>query len=122
MMRGYTDFDVSIEEIHHVEKKDSPSGTSIVLANDIIEYFAEKKTWTNEKSLYKSPELSIKSERLGNNVGTHIVTYCSPFDVIEIKHKALTRMNFALGALMCAEWLIDYNKKGFFHISDMLQI
>ena len=117
IMNGYTDFDVSIEEIHHTEKRDAPSGTAIVLANDIIKYLSRKETWINEVNDNAS-EISIKSERLSNNVGTHIVTYSSPLDIIEITHKSLGRKNFAIGAVLSAEWLID--KKGFFNINDML--
>jgi 4-hydroxy-tetrahydrodipicolinate reductase len=118
-MSGYNDFDVRIEEIHHIDKKDAPSGTAIVLANDIIENLSKKETWTDEMNDNIS-ELSIKSERIGNNIGTHIVTYTSSFDVIEIKHRSLSRKNFAKGAVLAAEWLI--NKKGFFDINDMLGI
>ena len=86
-MNGYNDFDVSIEEIHHATKKDSPSGTAIVLANDIIKYLARKETWINEMNDNAS-ELSIKSERLNNNIGTHVVTYTSLL-YIPIKTKDL---------------------------------
>jgi 4-hydroxy-tetrahydrodipicolinate reductase len=119
IMNGYDDFDVSIEEIHHTEKKDAPSGTAIVLANDIIKYLSKKETWINEMNDNTS-ELSIKSERISNNIGTHTITYSSPFDVIEITHKSLDRKNFAKGAVLSTEWLIG--KKGFFNISDMLTI
>jgi len=118
IMNGYDDFDVSIEEIHHTEKKDAPSGTAIVLANDIIKYLSKKETWINEINDNES-ELSIKSERISNNIGTHIVTYSSPSDIIEITHKLLNRKSLAKGAVLAAEWLI--NKKGFFNISDMLR-
>jgi 4-hydroxy-tetrahydrodipicolinate reductase len=117
IMNGYDAFDVSIEEIHHTEKKDSPSGTSIVLANDIIEHLSKKETWTNELNNNVS-ELSIKSERIKNNVGTHIVTYSSPRDIIQITHKSLSRKSFATGAVSAAEWL--QGKKGFFSINDMM--
>jgi len=119
IMNAYDDFDVSIEEIHHTEKKDSPSGTAIVLANDIIKYLSKKETWVNEMNDNMS-ELSIKSERISNNIGTHTVTYSSHLDVIEITHKSLSRKNFAVGAVLAAEWLIG--KKGFFNISDMLKV
>jgi len=119
IMKGYNDFDVSVEEIHHTEKKDSPSGTSIVLANDIIKHLPQKETWINELNNNVS-ELSIKSERIKNNIGTHIVTYSSPLDIIEITHKALSRKNFAIGAVLAAEWL--NGKKGFFNINDMLNV
>ncbi|MDR0602729.1 MAG: 4-hydroxy-tetrahydrodipicolinate reductase [Bacteroidales bacterium] len=119
IMNGYNDFDVSIEEVHHATKKDSPSGTAIVLANDIIKYLARKETWINEMNDNVS-ELSIKSERLNNNIGTHVVTYTSLLDVIEIKHTSLSRKNYAIGAVLGAEWLMG--KKGFFNINDMLNI
>jgi 4-hydroxy-tetrahydrodipicolinate reductase len=119
IMNGYNDFDVSIEEIHHTGKKDSPSGTAIVLANDIIKYLSRKETWINGMNDNET-ELSIKSERLSNNIGTHIVTYSSLLDTIEIKHTSLSRKNFAIGAVLSAEWLIG--KKGFFTINDMLNI
>ncbi|MDR1180497.1 MAG: 4-hydroxy-tetrahydrodipicolinate reductase [Bacteroidales bacterium] len=119
IMNGYDDFDVSIEEIHHTGKKDSPSGTAIVLANDIIKYLARKETWINGTNDNET-ELSIKSERLNNNIGTHIVTYSSLLDTIEIKHTSLSRKNFAIGAVLSAEWIIG--KKGFFTINDMLNI
>ncbi len=119
IMNGHDDYDVSIEEIHHAGKKDSPSGTAIVLANDMIKYLSGKETWINEMN-DNSSEISIKSERKSNNIGTHIVTYSSPLDIIEIKHTSLSRKNFAIGAVLSAEWLVD--KKGFFNISDMLNI
>ena len=119
IMNNYNAFDVNIKEIHHTEKKDSPSGTAIVLANDIIEHLSRKETWINETSNNTS-ELSIESERISNNIGTHTVSYSSPLDIIEITHKSLDRKNFAIGAVLSAEWLMD--KKGFFSINDMLQI
>ena len=119
LMNTYDDFDVSIEEIHHTAKKDAPSGTAITLANDIIKNLSRKESWINEMNDNTS-ELSIKSERLSNNIGTHIVTYSSVLDVIEIKHSALSRKGFAKGAVRAAEWLTG--KKGFFTINDMLNL
>jgi 4-hydroxy-tetrahydrodipicolinate reductase len=119
IMDGYGEYDVSIEEIHHTAKKDSPSGTAIVLANDIIGHLSRKETWINEIN-DNALELSIKSERINNNIGTHAVTYASPLDIIEIKHTSLSRKNFAIGAVLGAEWL--FGKKGFFNIKDMLNI
>ncbi|MDR1878829.1 MAG: 4-hydroxy-tetrahydrodipicolinate reductase [Bacteroidales bacterium] len=119
IMNGYDDFDVSIEEIHHTAKKDSPSGTAIVLANDIIRYLPRKETWVNEMN-EEASVLSIKSERISNNIGTHLVTYASALDSIEIKHTSLSRKSFATGAVLCAEWLSG--KHGFFSINDMLQL
>ena len=119
IMNGYDEYDVSIEEIHHTTKQDSPSGTAITLADDIIKYLAKKEIWINEMNDNAS-ELSIKSERLSNIIGTHIVTYSSPLDVIEIKHTSLSRKGFAIGAVRAAEWLQD--KKGFYNINDMLNL
>jgi 4-hydroxy-tetrahydrodipicolinate reductase len=119
LINGYDDFDVSIEEIHHTSKKDSPSGTAITLADDIIKYLSKKETWINEINDNAS-QLSIKSERLSNNIGTHLVTYSSVLDVIEIKHTSLSRKGFALGAVLAAEWLRE--KKGFYNINDMLKL
>ena len=119
IMNGYDDFDVSIEEIHHTAKRDAPSGTAITLADDIIKYLSQKETWVNEVNDNLS-ELSIKSERLSNIIGTHIVTYSSALDEIEIKHTSLSRKGFAIGAVRAAEWLLD--KKGFYNINDMLNL
>ena len=117
MMKGREEYDVSIEEIHHTTKQDSPSGTAITLANDIVKYLAHKESWINEVN-EKTEELSIKSVRMDNTVGTHIVTYSSDLDEIEIKHTAHNRKGFAIGAVKAAEWLAG--KQGFFSINDML--
>ena len=117
MMNGRKEYDVSIEEIHHTAKKDAPSGTAIALANDIIKQLSHKESWINEVN-NKTEELSIKSERVSNIIGTHIVTYSSDLDKIEIKHTSHNRKNFAIGAVKAAEWLM--NKRGFFSINDML--
>ena len=119
LMNEYDDFDVSIEEIHHTAKKDAPSGTSITLANEIIKNLTRKESWINEMNDI-STELSIKSERLSNNIGTHVVTYSSALDIVEIKHKALSRKGFAIGAVRAAEWL--KGKQGFYNINDMLNL
>lgn len=118
IMNGYN-YDVSIEEIHHVTKKDAPSGTAITLANDIISVIENKTTWINEMN-NNPQELSIKSQRLSNNVGTHIVTYQSETDAIEIKHTSFNRQGFAIGAVKSAEWLLSH--PGFHTIKDMINI
>jgi len=117
IMNGHSEYDVNIEEIHHTAKKDSPSGTAITLANDIIKYLSHKESWINEIN-DKTKELSIKSERISNIIGTHVVTYLSDLDEIEIKHTSLNRKNFAIGAVKAAEWLLG--KRGFYSINDML--
>ena len=117
LMNAYKEYDVRVEEIHHTAKKDAPSGTAIALANDIIGQVSQKKRWINEIS-NKVEELSIKSQRIDNVIGTHVVTYLSDLDEIEIKHTAHSRKGFAIGAVRAAEWLLD--KRGFFSINDML--
>jgi len=119
LMNEHKEYDVCIEEVHHTAKKDSPSGTAITLANDIIKYLPQKENWINEVN-DKTEDLSIKSERISNIIGTHIVTYDSELDTIEIKHTSHNRKNFAIGAVKAAEWLLG--KHGFYSINDMLNI
>lgn len=117
IMNNYNEYNATIEEIHHVNKKDAPSGTAIFLANDIIKNIDFKDNWVNRKTSNKN-ELEIISVRENNITGTHIVNYSSEIDEIEIKHTAKNRKGFAFGALMAAEWITD--KKGFFEMKDML--
>lgn len=121
MMNNYTQYDVSLEEIHHIHKVDAPSGTAITLANDIIGAIDKKKKWINVKNSSgssKSEEVIIVSKRENNVPGTHIVKYNSIVDSIEIKHTAHSREGFALGAVLAAEWIAG--KKGVFGMEDML--
>ena len=118
LMRPNTpDYSASIEEIHHAEKLDSPSGTAISLAEDIINSTIYEK-W--ELGRHNKKSLKIESIREGDNPGTHSVNYVSQLDEISIKHKAYKRDGFALGAVIAAEWLID--KKGIFNMNDVLKI
>jgi 4-hydroxy-tetrahydrodipicolinate reductase len=119
LMNGYEQYDVSIEETHHTAKQDSPSGTAIVLANDIIKHLSHKETWINEINDVKS-ELSIKSQRVEDNIGTHTVTYTSVMDEIEIKHTSFHRKSFAVGAVMAAEWILG--KKGVYNMKDIINL
>jgi len=121
LTNGREEYDVSIEEIHHANKKDKPSGTAILLANDIITFLEQKDTWVNEENDVKS-ELYIKSQRIGDRIGTHTVTYTSAMDEIEVKHTAFDRKSFAIGAIMAAEWLKKKKakKSGIFKMKDML--
>ena len=111
------DYYASIEEIHHAEKLDSPSGTAISLAEDIINSTIYEK-W--ELGRHNKTSLKIESIRDSDNPGTHSVNYVSQLDEISIKHKAYKRDGFALGAVIAAEWLID--KKGIFNMNDVLKI
>ncbi len=117
IMREFDDYDVSMKEIHHTEKLDSPSGTAVKLANDIIQLHPNKNDWTEEKST-DSDMLRIKCKRKGNTVGTHYLKWDSAIDSISIKHKAKSRDGFVLGALLAAEFIIG--KKGVFTMEDVL--
>ncbi|MCF6279937.1 MAG: 4-hydroxy-tetrahydrodipicolinate reductase [Flavobacteriaceae bacterium] len=118
MMAKLHDYNVSIEEIHHTEKLDAPSGTAITLAEGIIKN-SDKKEWelnvTNSKQ-----SLPIISKRISEVSGTHSITYTSSVDTLEIKHTAHNREGFALGAVIATEWLID--KKGVYTMKDVLGI
>ena len=115
MMGNFPDYSPSIEEIHHTQKLDAPSGTAITLAQQIIEK-TSKTSWTLEAP--KEEELPIKAKRIDAVPGTHVVTYASAFDTINIEHIAHSRDGFALGAVIAAEWL--QNKKGVFSMKDVL--
>ena len=117
LMSNWDEYEISIEETHHIHKQDAPSGTAILLANDIIKYIGRKEKWVNELS-EKPGELGIKSIRIENEPGTHIIKYESDIDNITIIHNAKNRRGFAIGALMAAEWLPG--RKGFFGINDLL--
>jgi 4-hydroxy-tetrahydrodipicolinate reductase len=118
LMSKWGEYAVSIEETHHIHKQDAPSGTAIILANDIIRNTERKEKWVNE-TVENPEELGIKSYRTDNVPGTHIVRYESEEDCIEIIHTAKNRRGFAMGALMAAEWVIG--KKGFFDMKNLLE-
>lgn len=118
IMNHFDAYDVSMEEIHHKEKKDAPSGTAITLAEGIIRHLKRKTSWVNQKT-DDQRQLFIESFRLDEVPGTHLVKYVSPIDTIEIKHTAHTREGFALGAVMVSEWIRD--KKGVLNMSDFLK-
>jgi 4-hydroxy-tetrahydrodipicolinate reductase len=117
-MSQWGEYEISIEETHHIHKKDAPSGTAIFLANDIIRNIERKEKWVKELS--ENPEeIEIKSYRTEDVPGTHIVRYDSDVDTIEIIHTAKNRKGLALGALLAAEWVIG--KKGIFSMKEFLQ-
>ena len=117
LMNKYSDYNVGLEEIHHVHKLDAPSGTAISLANQVIEQNAVKQKWVNNKT-DNAAELSIVSKRIDEVPGTHTVTYSSDVDEISITHLAHNRKGFALGAVIAAEWIIG--KKGVFGMDDLM--
>lgn len=117
LMDRHKDYEVSLLEIHHTEKKDAPSGTAITLAEQVLENLNRKKQWVNNGADVPE-ELTIISKRIDPAPGTHIVKYSSPIDDIEIIHTAHNRKGFATGAVMAAEFLIG--KKGIYSMKDVL--
>jgi 4-hydroxy-tetrahydrodipicolinate reductase len=117
LMEGQTQYDISIKEIHHTQKKDAPSGTAISLAEQVISNNSSKRTWVNQKSNVAN-ELFIESERTDPYPGLHEVKYSSEIDDIIITHNAHNRNGFALGAVLAAEYIKD--KKGIFTMKDVL--
>jgi 4-hydroxy-tetrahydrodipicolinate reductase len=119
LMSTWKDYEISIEETHHIHKQDAPSGTAIVLANDIIKNSERKEKWVNE--MPESPEeLGIQSFRTENVPGTHKVIYDSDVDSIEIIHTAKNRRGFAIGTILAAEWLLG--KRGMYEMKDLLSL
>jgi len=125
LMNNYPYYDVQVEEIHHTQKLDAPSGTAITIAEDIVDALDSKKEWVNiltdgdgtPEDNIKPDQLLIESLRIENVPGTHTVVYDSEIDSIEFKHTAHNRNGFALGAVLAAEWV--QNKKGFYSVKDM---
>jgi 4-hydroxy-tetrahydrodipicolinate reductase len=111
---GYT---VSIEEIHHLKKLDAPSGTAITLSDGIVKSNSSYKGWSPE-SVNSSDRIPIRSVREGMVPGTHTVTWNSDIDIISLKHEALNRKGFALGAVVAAEFIC--NKQGVFTMDDVM--
>lgn len=119
LMAAQPQYDVSIEEIHHTEKKDAPSGTAISLAEQILQAHPNKSSWEN--STTDDPGvLSIESKRLEGVPGTHRIEYRSEIDTIELTHTAHNRIGFATGSVLAAEFL--QHKKGIYTMQDVLGI
>ncbi|MCC8146618.1 MAG: 4-hydroxy-tetrahydrodipicolinate reductase [Bacteroidales bacterium] len=119
IMNKYPEYDVYMEEVHHVHKLDSPSGTGITLAEGILENISRKKQW-KEAPQGNSDDLLIHAKREGEVPGIHEVVYESEADIIRIKHDAKSRKGFALGAVLAAEF--TKGKKGFLTMEDMLDL
>lgn len=119
LMAPQSAYGVSMEEIHHTQKKDAPSGTAITLAEQIMEKMPGKKGWVNEATTDPA-QLAIISKRINPAPGTHTITYSSPIDDITITHTAHSREGFASGAVTAAEWL--KGKKGIFTMKDVLSL
>ncbi len=120
LMDQQPQYSASMQEIHHTEKKDAPSGTAISLANQICAHNHQYENWTLNKDPHLSNELPIEAYREPHVPGTHIVKWDSAIDFIEIKHEAKSRLGFAQGAVYAAKYLIG--KKGVFSMNDLLQL
>jgi 4-hydroxy-tetrahydrodipicolinate reductase len=118
IMNNHPEYLIKMKEIHHIEKIDAPSGTAITLAESIIKETDYQK-WSLNKD-FKENEISIEAQRLSDKTGTHEVIYKSDIDEIKIKHAAVNREGFGLGAVVAAEWLVG--KKGVFSMKDVLNI
>ena len=116
-MHQFGGYDVAVREIHHTQKIDQPSGTALTAAEGILRHLPDKTTWRNAPAQAPA-ELAVLSERTGDVVGTHIVTYTSTADTLELKHAAHTREGFAHGALLAAEWLPG--RRGVFGMKELL--
>lgn len=123
LMAGHPEYNARIEETHHLKKIDAPSGTAVSLANDIMFENENISSWIHEEN--EIPEtakgqIGVTSFREEGVPGTHVISYDSNIDQIEIKHTAHNRMGFALGAVIAAEWI--QNKKGIFTMQDVIKL
>jgi 4-hydroxy-tetrahydrodipicolinate reductase len=119
LMNSQPSYDVSIEEIHHIHKLDSPSGTAITLAETIIDNLDRKTKWELDSEDEKPNIINITAQRIGEVSGTHSVTYSSEVDDIIITHQAHNRKGFALGAVLAAEFMKD--RTGFYGMKDLIK-
>jgi len=123
LMQGHGDYHAVLEEIHHLQKLDAPSGTAITLANGLMESNDDYLSWVHSEN--KAPhttegQLAVISHRKPEVPGTHVMRYVSDIDTIEISHEAHNRKGFALGAIIAAEWL--HGKTGVFTMNDVLNL
>lgn len=119
LMKNHPEYAIAIDEIHHTQKLDAPSGTAITLAEGVINENPAFKGW-EKGEISANDKIGITSQRIDQVPGTHTISYNSEVDSIEIKHTAHSRQGFAQGALSVAEWICD--KKGFLTMDDFLQI
>jgi len=126
LMEPWSEYEAEIEEIHHTEKKDAPSGTAITLAEGILRN-STKERWVlaqdaklpgEQVNVKDENPLMIEAKRIKDVKGTHIIKYSSKIDSISITHEAFSRDGFAKGAILAAEWL--QNKTGIFNMKDVL--
>jgi len=117
IMERYPQYDITLEETHHIHKLDAPSGTAITLAEDLLQEITRKKRWVNRPA-GQPEELAVLSRRHDEVPGIHTVSYESEMDILTLTHSAKNRRGFALGAFLAAEYLQD--RKGCFGMSDLL--
>ncbi|RMG76665.1 MAG: 4-hydroxy-tetrahydrodipicolinate reductase [Bacteroidetes bacterium] len=117
IMEQYPEYDIEIEEVHHTEKKDAPSGTAITLAQKIMKHISRKTSWTPESP--KPNEIYIDSARIKDVPGTHTIVFSSEIDDIHLTHQAHNRLGFASGALKAAEWVI-HQPPGVYTMEEMM--
>jgi 4-hydroxy-tetrahydrodipicolinate reductase len=117
LMANQPSYEVSVDETHHTQKRDAPSGTAITIAEGIMKNLPNKKSWVNNGPA-NDDQIIIHSYRVDPAPGTHTVRYKSAIDDIEITHTAHTREGFAVGAVLVAEWILG--RKGCFTMDDFL--
>jgi len=120
IMNSLGDYKVTIEEIHHIRKLDSPSGTAVALAEEIARQHADYDGWKKAEQITGSKHIPVTSLREGGTPGTHSVIWESDIDMITLRHEALNRRGFAIGALLAAEFIA--RRKGVFSMSDVLSL
>ncbi len=124
MMNRFPEYDVTIEETHHTEKKDAPSGTAITLAEDVVAALDRKTRWTGGTTTV-AEELEVTSVRRSVAPGTHVVTYESPVDTISLVHNIKSRAGLAAGAVSAAEFLVaqvEAGRRGVFTMKELLEL
>ncbi len=119
IMNNFSEYDIGLTEIHHLQKLDSPSGTAITLAKGILDNLDRKDKWVNNKDAAKT-EINIISKREEKVPGTHTIKYESNVDKLEITHSAKNRMGFGSGAILAGEFI--QGKKGIFTMQDLLKL
>ncbi len=122
MMNRFPEYDVTVEEVHHTQKKDAPSGTAITIADDIVARLDRKQKWVGQTTTEPS-ELEVVSVRRSIAPGTHTVTYESPVDAITLTHNIKSRAGLAAGAVSAAEFLaseVAAGRKGVYSMKDLL--
>lgn len=120
LMSQYPGYNISLDETHHTQKLDAPSGTAISMLDDVLKINPDLNGWKFKSDKPESNEISVEAHRIAGVPGTHKLTYDSVIDSISIEHVAHNRVGFAKGALMAARWLKD--KKGIFTMNDLLKL